>query len=70
MKYFILFLKNHKGKLVLSIFLLLGSVIGTLLIPALIADVVDHGILRGNMEVITRTGLQMILVALARRFLY
>lgn len=65
MKYFILFLKNHKGKLVLSIFLLLGSVIGTLLIPALIADVVDHGILRGNMEVITRTGLQMILVALA-----
>ena len=44
MKYFKLFLKNHKGKLFLAILLLLCSVVGTLLIPTLIANVVDHGI--------------------------
>lgn len=65
MKYFKLFLMNHKGKLFLAILLLLCSVVGTLLIPALIANVVDHGILQGDMKVITRVGLQMLLVALA-----
>lgn len=65
MKYFKLFLKNHKGKLFLAILLLLCSVVGTLLIPTLIANVVDHGILQGDMKIITRIGLQMLLVALA-----
>lgn len=65
MKYFKLFLKIHKGKLFLAILLLLCSVVGTLLIPALIANVVDQGILQGDMKVIARVGLQMLLVALA-----
>ncbi len=65
MKYFKIFLKSHKGKLFLSVLLLLCSVVGTLLIPTLIANVVDQGILQGDMKVITRVGLQMLLVALA-----
>ena len=65
MKYFKLFLKKHKGKLFLALLLLLCSVVGTLMIPALIANVVDQGILQGDMRVITRVGLQMLLVALA-----
>lgn len=63
MKYFKLFLRQHKGKTALSLFLLLGQVIGTLLIPALIANVVDHGILRGDMDAIIRIGIQMLVVA-------
>lgn len=65
MKYFKIFLKSHKGKLFLSVLLLLCSVVGTLLIPTLIANVVDQGILQGDVKVITRVGLQMLLVALA-----
>lgn len=65
MKYFKMFLWQHKGKTALSLFLLLGQVIGTLLIPALIANVVDHGILRGDMDAILRIGAQMLIVAVA-----
>lgn len=63
MKYFKLFIKEHKVKTTLSLILLLGQVIGTLLIPALIANVVDKGILQGDITVIKQIGLQMLLVA-------
>ena len=43
MRYLQLFLKRHKGKTVLAVLLLLGQVVGTLLIPALVANIVDHG---------------------------
>lgn len=65
MKYFILFLKQHKAKSALALFLLLGQVVSTLLIPALIANVVDHGILRNDMDAVLRIGTQMLLVAVA-----
>lgn len=65
MKYFKLFLQQHKGKVALALVLLLGQVVGTLLIPAFIANIVDHGILQGDMQVIQQVGLQMLLVALA-----
>lgn len=64
MKYFTLFLKQHKGKTSLALVLLLGQVVTTLLIPSLIANIVDHGILPGNMDVILWVGLQMLAVAL------
>ena len=63
MKYFKQFFRRHRGRAVLAAFLLLGQVMGTLLIPALIADVVDRGILRGNVDAILRTGVQMLVVA-------
>lgn len=65
MKYFILFLRQHKGKAALALLLLLGQVVSTLLIPALIANVVDHGILRNDMDAVIRIGGQMLLVAVA-----
>lgn len=65
MKYFMLFLKQHKGKTVLSLMLLLGQVIGTLLIPALIAKVVDDGIMAGDLHVVWQIGIQMLVVAIA-----
>lgn len=64
MKYLTLFLKENKGKVILSLLLLLGQVIGTLLIPSLIADVVDHGILQGDMDMIISLGIKMLIVAL------
>lgn len=63
MKYLKQFLKQQKIKLTVTFILLLGQVIGTLLIPAFIADVVDHGILKGNMDVIYQVGFKMLLVA-------
>ena len=64
MKYLRSFYKRHRGMAALALFLLLGQVVGTLLIPALIANVVDLGILPGNMDAILRTGGQMLAVAL------
>ncbi len=63
MKYLTQYLKRQKGKTALSLLLLLGQVVGTLLIPALIAKVVDEGILQNNMPVIIRMGIQMLIVA-------
>lgn len=62
MRYLQLFLKRHKGKTVLAVLLLLGQVVGTLLIPALVANIVDHGILVGDMGVVLQTGLLMLAV--------
>ena len=56
MKYLRSFYKRHRGMAALALLLLLGQVVGTLLIPALIANVVDLGILPGDMDAILRTG--------------
>lgn len=64
MKYLKLFLKENKGKLGITLIMLLGQVVGTLLIPFLIAGIVDNGILKGDMNEILRIGVQMILVLL------
>lgn len=64
MSYLKSFIYKHKGKAALVLLLLLGQVVGTLLIPTLIAKVVDEGILRGNMNVVWLVGVQMLLVAI------
>lgn len=64
MKYLITFFKQQKKKLVLTLLLLGGQVIGTLLIPFLVARVVDKGILPGNMQAIYHVGIQMLIVSL------
>ena len=64
MKYLKEFLWEHKGKTALALLLLLGQVVGTLLIPYLIAGVVDQGILKGDMDAVLRIGVQMLVVAL------
>lgn len=64
MNYLTCFLKRHRGRAALAVLLLLGQVVGTLLIPALVADIVDHGILPGNLDVILRTGGRMLAVTI------
>lgn len=64
MKYLKLFLKEKKGKVAITLFMLLGQSIGTLLIPFLIASIVDNGILKGDMTEILRIGSQMLIVVL------
>lgn len=64
MKYLKLFLKERKGKLAITLVMLLGQAVGTLLIPFLIASIVDNGILKGDITEILRIGGQMLLVVL------
>ncbi len=64
MKYLTLFLRERKGKVLLTMLLLIAQSIGTLLIPFLIAGIVDRGILAGDMNVILRIGSMMLIVAL------
>ena len=64
MKYLKLFLKERKGKVAITLVMLLGQSIGTLLIPFLIANIVDNGILKGDMTEILRIGGQMLIVVL------
>lgn len=64
MKYLKLFLKERKGKVAITLIMLLGQVVGTLLIPFLIANIVDNGILKGDITEIFRIGGQMLLVVL------
>ena len=54
------FLLRHRGKVALALVLLLGQVVGTLLIPALVAGIVDRGILQGDMGAVYRIGAQML----------
>ena len=64
MKYLKLFLKGSKGKVGITLIMLLGQSVGTLLIPFLIAGIVDNGILKGDINEIINIGGQMILVLL------
>ena len=50
MKYLKLFLKESKSRVVITLIMLLGQVVGTLLIPFLIARIVDTVILKGNIN--------------------
>ncbi|ETI87706.1 ABC transporter ATP-binding protein [Clostridium butyricum] len=64
MKYLKLFLKESKCKVGITLIMLLGQSVGTLLIPFLIAGIVDNGILKGDINEIINIGGQMILVLL------
>ncbi|MDB2157328.1 ABC transporter ATP-binding protein [Clostridium butyricum] len=64
MKYLKLFLKESKGKVGITLIIILGQSVGTLLIPFLIAGIVDNGILKGDINEIINIGGQMILVLL------
>lgn len=64
MKYLVMFLKKKKGMLAITLLLLAGQVTGTLLIPRMIAMIVDTGILKGDMPAIYRVGIWMFLISL------
>ena len=58
------FLIQHKGKTALALLLLLVQAAGTLLIPALSANIVDQGILKGDVDVVINTGVWMLAVTI------
>ena len=64
MKVLKLFIRQRRGKVALTLLLLLGQSVGTLLIPYLIAGVVDDGILAGDMGAVLRLGGWMLAVSL------
>lgn len=63
MKYLIQFLKGHKLKLFLIVLAALAEAFGTLLVPYLIAEIIDSGIAEKNVPVIVTIGLQMLAAA-------
>lgn len=62
MKYLKQFLRTHKGSVALNILLVIAQTVGTLLLPLLVAEIVDRGILNGNMSAIYRVGIWMLVV--------
>lgn len=64
MKYLQQFIQEHKLKTIITLLLLLGQSIGTLLIPFLVADIIDQGILKNDTQTIMYIGGWMVLVSL------
>ena len=58
------FLAPDRGRLVLVLVLALAQSVSSLLLPRLMADIVDHGIVRGDQGAIYRTGGLMLLMSI------
>lgn len=63
MKYLKIFLKENIGKVIFTLILLIGQSVGTLLIPFLVADIIDRGILLGDTQAIWDIGIWMLVVS-------
>lgn len=63
MKNLIRFLSPYKGKVAIMLILLFLQVLGTLYIPTLTADIVNNGIVTGDLNHVWRTGGFMLVVA-------
>lgn len=59
-----MFMKLRKWKWFFTMLLLIGQVTGTLLVPFLIAGLVDNGIMAGDKQAVITIGIQMLLVSL------
>lgn len=57
------FLSPYKGKVTIMLILLFLQVLGTLYIPTLTADIVNNGIVKGDLDYVFRTGGLMLAVA-------
>ncbi len=64
MKNMLQFLKPYKKRIILMLFLLFVQVIGTLYIPTLTADIVNNGIVAGDLNFVWKTGGFMLLTAM------
>src|SRR5215510_6230319 len=58
------FLAPFRGYLVVVLVLALAQSISSLLLPRLMADIVDHGIVRGDQAAILKTGGLMLLMSI------
>lgn len=57
------FLKPYRKQIFIMILLLFAQVMGTLYIPTLTADIINHGISTGNLQYVWETGFFMLIVA-------
>jgi ATP-binding cassette subfamily B protein len=57
------FMRPYRMRIILMLALLLLQALGTLFIPTLMAAIVDHGILAGDMAYIRRTVIVMLVAA-------
>lgn len=64
MKNMLQFLKPYKKRIILMLSLLFVQVIGTLYIPTLTADIVNNGIVAGDLNFVWKTGGFMLLTAM------
>lgn len=64
MRKLVRFLSSYKKRLVLMFVLLFGQVLGTLYIPTLTANIINNGIVKGNLKYVWLMGGAMLLVAL------
>ena len=65
LKYFWFYASRHKPAILLALLLLAGDVCVTTVLPWYMSDIVDRGVLPGNMDFIRATSLRMALIALA-----
>ncbi|MBO0461435.1 ABC transporter ATP-binding protein [Enterococcus sp. DIV1298c] len=61
-------IKNNKGIALLTLLFICLQLLGTLGVPKLVADLIDHGVASGEVRQIQQIGLQMLLVALLGSF--
>src|SRR5262245_14435593 len=59
------FLEPHRGSVVIVLVLSLAQAIGSLLLPRLMSDIVDKGIVRGDQRAIFEIGGLMLLMSIA-----
>ena len=59
------FIRPMKRKILLMIIVLILQVLGTLYIPTLTANIVNHGIMKGDIDQVYKTGGFMIIIAVA-----
>ena len=59
------FLAPYRNRIALMLLLLFFQVLGTLYIPTLTANMVNHGIIQGDLDYVWKTSGLMLLVALA-----
>lgn len=65
MKYLKIFLRENIWKVIFTLILLIGQSVGTLLVPFLVADIIDKGILLGDTQAIWDIGIWMLVTAFA-----
>lgn len=63
--YFLRYLRHYRGMMLIALLLLLADVFVATIMPWYMSEIVDHGVLAGNLDVIYHTGVLMAAVSLA-----
>ena len=61
-------IKEFKLASILTPLCMIGEVIAEMIIPLLVASIVDNGIMAGDIRAVVNTGLEMVLISLIGLF--